>query len=291
MASKWLEERGGELGAAIAKRLSSRAASVFVAIGEPGCLTHAAATLKALAADLASGKAEALRRAAQGLVAELEPRGLRFTDLRIFLAAVREVVLAALAEAPEVAAARPAIDAWFLELSQVFALRFVVEREAALQERAARLEVKRLESQLAELKAALAEKSELLERVRQTSTPIAPVVDGILVVPLVGAVDTFRTELLTERLLQEVARTRAQGVILDVSGVPVFDTEAARLVVRLARAVRLLGTEMILVGVAPATARTIVELGLDLGSLRVLGTLQDGLALALQLRKLKIVPL
>lgn len=291
MSNAWLEDNTGDLIAAIAGRLASRSGSVFAAIGESGCQAHAAAALTALAADLPGQKSDALRGAAQALVAALQPHGLRYAELRFFLAVVREAVLARLANTSASDAARPAVDAWFLELSQVFALRFVVERDAALQERAAQLEVANLESQLAELKAALAEKSELLERVRQISTPIAPVVDGILVVPLVGAVDTFRTELLTERLLQEVARTRAQGVILDISGVPVFDVAAAQLIVRLARAVRLLGTEMILVGVAPATARTIVELGLDLGGLRVLGTLQDGLALALQLRRLKIAPL
>jgi anti-anti-sigma factor len=127
--------------------------------------------------------------------------------------------------------------------------------------------------------------------VRQTSTPIAPVVAGILVVPLIGVFDAFRAELLTERLLQAVGQARARVVILDISGVPVFDAEAAGLTLRLAGAVRLLGTELILVGVSPATAATIVDLDLDLRSVRALASLQDGLALALRLQRLRIAPL
>lgn len=127
--------------------------------------------------------------------------------------------------------------------------------------------------------------------IRQASTPIAPVVRGILVVPLVGVFDAFRAEVLTEKLLEEVARVHARSVILDISGVPMFDTESAQLIIRLARTVRLLGTEIILVGMSPGNARTIVDLGIDLVGLRTLGTLQDGLAQALVLQRLQIVAL
>lgn len=170
-------------------------------------------------------------------------------------------------------------------------MHFMSQREESLQERAAQLEVRQMESQLSELKAAFEEKTQLLELIRQASTPIAPVVDGILVVPLVGVFDAFRAEILTEKLLQSVTSARARVVILDITGVPVFDAEAAQLVIRLAQAVRLLGSEMILVGVSSEIARTIVELGVDLKGLKTLGTLQTGLAQALAVRRLKIVPL
>ncbi len=289
MTVAWLEHSHAALADAVARRLSSRPGGVFATVGEQVCREHAAAALTALRDDLLAGKPDALRRAVSGLVAGLLAHGLRFSDLRFYVQSLRAPVLDALAAEP--AEARHAVDGWFLELALVCSTHFVVQREELAQQRAARLEVKHLESQLDELKAAFAEKSELLERIRQTSTPIAPVVEGILVVPLVGMFDTFRTELLTERLLQAIPRARARVVILDISGVPVFDAEAAALIVRLARAVRLLGTELLLVGVAPATALTIVELAVDLEGLRTLGTLQDGLALALRLRRLKIAPL
>jgi anti-anti-sigma factor len=288
MAAEWLEASHAQLAEAVGRRMSSKPGSVFGAVGEAACRQHAAATLTALRVDLTTGKTEALRAVVRALVEELLPRGLGFSDLRYYINSVKAALHGALAAAGE---ERQAVDAWLLELTMVCSMHFVVHREEAVQQRSAQLEVKRLESQLDEMKAAFAEKSELLERIRQTSTPIAPVVEGILVVPLVGVFDTLRAELLTERLLQAVGQARARVVILDIGGVPVFDVEAADMIVRLAKAVRLLGTELILVGVSPATAGTIVALGVDLTGLRTQGSLQDGLAVALRLRRLKIAPL
>jgi anti-anti-sigma factor len=281
-----LEDPG--LAEAAGKRLSEKTGSSFAAIGAAACRRHAEAAFAALREDLRAAKTEALRRAVKGLVEELLPHGLRFAELRFFVQTLRAAAGEALSDEPE---ARHAADGWFVELALVCSMQFVVQREAEVQQRAVKLEVKHLESQLDELRAAVAEKSELLERIRQVSTPIAPVVEGILVVPLVGTVDAERTALMTERLLQAVSQARAQVVILDITGVPVFDAEAAQLIVRLAQSVRLLGAELLLVGVGPTTARTIVELAIDLSGLRALGSLQDGLALALQMRRLTIARL
>lgn len=281
-----LEDPG--LGEGVGDRLSAKTGGSFAAIGAAACRRHAAAGLAALREDLRAGKTDALRRALKALVEELLPHGLRFAELRVYVQALRAAATEALKDDAE---ACQAADGWFVELALVCSLQFVVQREAEQKREAARLEVLHLESQLDELRAAVAEKTELLERIRQTSTPIAPVVEGILVVPVVGTVDTERTTLMTERLLQAVSQARAQVVILDITGVPVFDAEAAQLIIRLTRSVRLLGTELLLVGVSPATARTIVELGIDLSGLRALGSLQDGLALALKMRRLTIAPL
>ncbi|MCA9700713.1 MAG: STAS domain-containing protein, partial [Myxococcales bacterium] len=140
-----------------------------------------------------------------------------------------------------------------------------------------------------ELEVALDEKTKLLDMIRQASTPIAPVVDGILVVPLVGTFDSERAAFLTEKLLQEVARARAQTVILDISGVPVVDTDAAQLIIRLSRSVRLIGSGLFLVGLSPINAATIVRLGIELDTLETFSTLRDGLAQALKRQRRKIV--
>lgn len=87
---------------------------------------------------------------------------------------------------------------------------------------------------------------------------------------------------MTDKLLHEIADRQAKAAILDVSGVPVFDASAVQLIVYLARAVRLLGTEVLLVGLNPQSTRTIVKLGIDLSDLRTFSTLRDELAEALR---------
>jgi anti-anti-sigma factor len=287
MPAPWLVDSGAALAESLGGRLSASKASVFRTIGADACREHVMATLGALREDLGTGKSAALRVAIRALLEHLIPLGLSFSDLRFFVVSLRSAVLGEVASAD----VRQQLDAWFFEFVMVCSMQFVVYREEVIETQTAQREVQHLESQLHELKTALAEKSELLEQIHQTSAPVVPVVNGILVVPLVGLFNTSRAELLTENLLHEITRTNARSVILDISGVPVFDTGAAQLILRLARAVRLLGAELILVGVAPATARTIVEFGVELTGLRVARTLQDGLALALRSRRLKIAPL
>ena len=274
----------GDVTAAIVARLRKRRSSVFARVDEPACRAVIEAVIAAMTADLDAGKAAAVRDFAGEQLPRLASAGLTFADLRFLAQTTRRELHAALEPGDELAR----VDDWLFEFVQVCSMHYILAREATLQERSSRLELERLESQLDELRIALREKTELLEFIRQASTPIAPVVQGILVVPLVGTFDTFRAELLTEKLLTEIARVHARAAILDVSGVPVFDTAAAQLIVRLARSVRLLGTEVFLVGIGPESARTIVSLGIDLTQLRTLATLQDGLEQALRLQHLGI---
>jgi anti-anti-sigma factor len=270
-------------------RLCGRTSSVFHRLGEESCRKYVTAAVQALQDDLAVDKREAVRTAVRALTEELASAGMVFADLRFFAITLRDALLHALAAEPSDSELRSRVEDWLFELVLVCTMHFSIQREQLLQERSVKLELRRLESQLSELELALGEKTRLLEVIRQASTPIAPVVQGILVVPLVGVFDTFRAEVLTEKLLNEVSRTRARAVILDISGVPVFDTDAAQLIIRLAHAVRLLGSELILVGMSPANARTIVDLGIELTHFKTLATLQDGLAQALLLQRMKIV--
>jgi rsbT co-antagonist protein RsbR len=214
---------------------------------------------------------------------------LGFADLRAYVLTLRKEVRDALVNDPVTAEVRTRIEEWFFELLLACTTRFMAFRDEAIQQQSARESVERLESQLAELALALDEKTQLLDVIRQASTPIVPVVNGILVVPLVGTFDAFRAELLTEKLLHEITRCKARTAILDISGVPVFDTLAAQLMIRLARSVRLLGARVYLVGMSPNIARTVVGLGIELGSLESYATLQDGLARALVSQNMEIV--
>jgi len=289
--NSWLAAAEAGLVADLTRRLHDRAGSVFRVLGEAGAAAIAGRVLAALRRDLEGGEQAALRELLAAVLNELLPRGLGFADLRLLTVGLRQLVLAALAAAPEVPAeARGRVEEWMFQLALQSSMRLVARREQQFQEQAAALEVRQLEGQLAELKAAFEEKTRLLDVIREASTPIAPVYDGIIVVPLVGMFDGFRAQVLTEKLLEGVIQARAQVVLLDVTGVPVFDAEAATNIVRTAQAVRLLGSELILVGLSPDIARTIVELGIDLAGLTTLGTLQAGLARAFALRRFKVVP-
>lgn len=116
--------------------------------------------------------------------------------------------------------------------------------------------------------------------IRELSTPILPLTDDILALPLVGSIDTARAQRITEMLLETISSTRTRAVIIDISGVPIVDTGVANHLLKAATAARLLGAMPILVGVSPELAHTIVQLGIDLSSLRTFSTMSAGLAFA-----------
>jgi rsbT co-antagonist protein RsbR len=113
--------------------------------------------------------------------------------------------------------------------------------------------------------------------IRELSTPILDLWEGVLTLPVVGVIDTQRAVEMTERLLGRVVETGARWVILDITGVEIVDTSTADHLVRLTRAAGLLGTRCIVTGIGPNVARTLVAMGVDLGGVRTLRTLRDGL--------------
>jgi anti-anti-sigma regulatory factor/HAMP domain-containing protein len=123
----------------------------------------------------------------------------------------------------------------------------------------------------------LGTQQELLRTLREVSTPIIPVIDGVLAAPLIGQIDDQRAEHMTRDLLARIERERARTVLLDITGVPVIDTRVAQTLLRVVSASRLLGAEVVLVGVAPEVAQTIVTLGLDLGNLRTAADLRSAI--------------
>jgi anti-anti-sigma factor len=120
------------------------------------------------------------------------------------------------------------------------------------------------------------------ETIQQLSAPILPVADSVLALPLVGALDSKRAAFLTERLLEAITRDRVRMVLIDITGVPLVDTQVAGALLRAAQAVRLLGAEPVLVGVRAEVAQMLVGLGVDLGDLICLRDMRDGLAYAFE---------
>jgi anti-anti-sigma factor len=116
--------------------------------------------------------------------------------------------------------------------------------------------------------------------IRELSTPIIPVSDAILVLPLIGTIDSSRAAQVVEALLEAVSRQNAQVLIIDITGVAVVDSSVVEHLLRAARAARLLGTTVLLVGIGPEVAQTIVQLGADLSGIVTRSTLQAGLEYA-----------
>ena len=122
----------------------------------------------------------------------------------------------------------------------------------------------------------------LRSTISELSTPIIPVYEGILVLPLVGSVDSRRATEITERLLESIALYQAELVIIDITGVPVIDTSTANHLLMTTRAAGLLGSQVILVGIGAEIAQTIVHIGIELRGLVTLANLQAGIAYALE---------
>jgi rsbT co-antagonist protein RsbR len=117
---------------------------------------------------------------------------------------------------------------------------------------------------------------------RELSTPLLPIAQGVLVMPLIGTIDAQRAAQFTEVLLTGVAAHRARSVILDVTGASTVDSLVAEALVRASRAVRLLGAEAVLTGIRPKVASMLVAMDADLSSIVVHGSLQDGIAYTLK---------
>ncbi|KAB2908837.1 MAG: STAS domain-containing protein [Kofleriaceae bacterium] len=119
--------------------------------------------------------------------------------------------------------------------------------------------------------------------IRELSTPVIRVYSRILLLPLVGTVDSHRAEQIMETLLLRVVDEQARAVIVDIAGVPLVDTMVADHLLKTTEAVRLLGAETILTGISAQIARTIVQLGVDISSMHTRSRLADGIELALSL--------
>ncbi|WP_299645144.1 PAS domain-containing protein [uncultured Chloroflexus sp.] len=116
---------------------------------------------------------------------------------------------------------------------------------------------------------------------RELSTPLVPISERAVALPLVGVIDQRRASLIIETLLEGVATRGAEMVIIDITGVATVDTFIADALIRAARAVRLLGAHVVLTGISPEVAQTLVSLGADLSVFETRATLQDGIALAM----------
>jgi rsbT co-antagonist protein RsbR len=124
--------------------------------------------------------------------------------------------------------------------------------------------------------------TEQSEQLLELSTPVVKLWDGVVAVPLVGTLDSARTQVVMEKLLQTLVDTGSEHAIIDITGVPAVDTEVAQHLLKTVVAARLMGAECTISGIRPQIAQTIVALGIEFGDIPTKATLADALLHALR---------
>jgi rsbT co-antagonist protein RsbR len=120
------------------------------------------------------------------------------------------------------------------------------------------------------------------EELLELSTPVVQLWDGVLALPLIGTLDSSRTQVVMQNLLEAIVETRSDFAIIDITGVPVVDTLVAQHLLKTVAAARLMGAECMISGIRPQIAQTIIHLGVDLTGVVTKATLADAFAIALR---------
>ena len=126
------------------------------------------------------------------------------------------------------------------------------------------------------------------DEIAEISTPVIRLWDGILALPIIGTLDSARTQIVMENLLQEIVSTGSSIAILDISGVPAVDSLVAQHLIKTVSATRLMGAECIISGIRPEIAQTVVHLGIDLSHIITKATLASALAYAFKSMRLEV---
>ncbi|MFN7984086.1 MAG: STAS domain-containing protein [Vicinamibacterales bacterium] len=129
------------------------------------------------------------------------------------------------------------------------------------------------------------------EDLLELSTPVVKLWDGVLALPMIGTLDSQRTQVVMEALLQRIVETGSEVAIIDITGVPTVDTLVAQHLLKTVTAIRLMGADCIISGIRPQIAQTIVHLGVELRGVTTKASLADALAVALERSGLAVVPI
>jgi PAS domain S-box-containing protein len=142
----------------------------------------------------------------------------------------------------------------------------------------------------------LTDRKQAEERIQQQSreimdlsTPVMQVWEGVVAAPLIGSLDSARTQQFMERLLERIVETNSPVALVDITGVPTIDTKTAQHLIETISAVRLLGAQVVLTGVRPAIAQTLVHLGIELSDIVTRSSMAAGLKVALDILNLRLV--
>ena len=205
---------------------------------------------------LETGSVEALQHYARDLSERIIPRGVETHEVVGIVLLLRDVLARSLFEKYQrdfgllnrvLDAYEPAAN----RIANTVAVSFVDERERVIRQQQ--------------------------DSIRELSTPVLPVRERLLILPIIGVLDTERARQLTEQLLNGIRTHRAKVVVIDITGAPDVDAAVANHLVRTVDASRLMGASVIITGLSPEIAQTLVTIGVDLGKVNSIGDLQGGL--------------
>src|SRR5881396_1799547 len=245
-------------------------AKLLTAMSADEIFTEATAVYDQYVEALETGTFEALQAYARNLSERIIPRGVETHEVIGIVLLLRDVLARSLFAKYQADSAllnrildvyEPAAD----RITITVAVGFVQERERVIREQQ--------------------------EAIRVLSTPVLQVRERLLILPIIGVIDPQRARQLTEQLLRGIRMNRAKVVVIDITGVAAMDASVANHLVQTVEAARLLGATVIVTGLSPEIAQTLVNIGVDLGKMNTVGDLQGGIEGAERLLGYKVVPI
>jgi len=245
-------------------------ARLLTAMTEEEVFTEATAVYDQYVEALETGTFEALQAYARNLSERIIPRGVETDEVVGIVLLLRDVLARSLFAKyqHDFSTLNRILDAYepaANRIANTVAVGFVQERERIIREQQ--------------------------EAIRELSTPVLQVRERLLILPIIGAIDPHRARQLTEQLLHGIRNTRGKVVVIDLTGVAAVDSSIANHLVQTVEASRLLGATVIVTGLSPAIAQTLVNIGVDLGKMNTVGDLQGGIEQAERLLGYKVVPI
>ena len=245
-------------------------AKLLTAMSADEIFTEATAVYDQYVEALETGTFEALQAYARNLSERIIPRGVETHEVVGIVLLLRDVLARSLFAKyqDDFAKLNRILDAYepaANRIANTVAVGFVQERERIIREQQ--------------------------EAIRELSTPVLQVRERLLILPIIGVIDPQRARQLTEQLLRGIRTNRAKVVVIDITGVAAMDSQIANHLVQTVEASRLLGATVIVTGLSPEIAQTLVNIGVDLGKMNTVGDLQGGIEGAERLLGYKVVPI
>ena len=246
------------------------AANLLTAMSQEEILAEATSVYDNYVEAVETGTLEALHDYARNLSERIIPRGVQTHEVVGMVLLLRDVLARSLfgKYRSDFALLNQVLDAYEPAANRIattVAVGFVQERERTIREQQ--------------------------EAIRELSTPVLQVHDRLLILPIIGVIDPLRARQLTEQLLRGIRANRAKVVVIDITGVAAIDSNVANHLVQTVEASRLLGATVIVTGLSPEIAQTLVHIGVQLDKMTTVGDLQGGIEEAERLLGYKMVPL